>query len=713
MPSNKTSKEFKALLVGHGLPDYESITPESIEQEIPLLLEHLNKELTTIEINLDKVLTNNEKLTWEGVMTPLHQLNESLRWSWGVVSHLNGVCNTKELRKVHSYQQPEVVRFTNRLGQSNIIYKALNQLKNQNNSNLNPTQIRILQAELLSMAHRGVGLEGTVQADFNSTSEKLAKLSTSFSNNLLDATQQWSLLLTKKSEIDGLPMRTLAALAQSAHESGDLYKNKESPTAETGPWRLKLDMPSYIPFMTHAKNRTLREIVYKAHIRKASEGKQNNNPLIEEILVLRTKQAKLLGYQNWADLSLASKMAEGVTAVEDMLEELRSSALVAAKKELADLSSYAKKASDGKISEIAPWDLSFWSERLRQKKFNLNLEKLRPWFPMPKVLDGLFNLCGRLFSISIVPANSGAPKWHPDVHFFKVRDQSGKDLAAFYLDPYSRPSSKRGGAWMDECLCRDMTTQGSEILPVAYLVCNQSPPIGNSPSLMSFEEVETLFHEFGHGLQHMLTTIDYPQAAGINNVEWDAVELPSQFMENWCLDQKTLFGMARHWETGETLPEDEFAKLRQSRNFNSGLSTLRQIHFALTDLRLHSQWSPQLGLSPDQLRREIAKDTTVIPLIQEDQFLCSFSHIFAGGYAAGYYSYKWAEVLSADAFSAFEESDLNNEQEIKEKGTLFRNTILSLGGSKPPSEVFELFRGRPPKTDALIKHSVLKQIHYI
>ena len=324
------------------------------------------------------------------------------------------------------------------------------------------------------------------------------------------------------------------------------------------------------------------------------------------------------------------------------------------------------------------------------------------------MLDGLFGLCDRLFGIAIEAADGEAPVWHPDVRFFRVRDRaSGNAIAAFYLDPYSRPGNKRGGAWMDECLVRSLRPDGTPVLPVAYLVCNQSPPVGDAPSLMTFQEVETLFHEFGHGLHHMLTTVERPQAAGINNVEWDAVELPSQFMENWCYDRATVMGMARHWQSGEPLPEQEFAKLQAARTFMGGSATLRQVHFALTDLRLHSRWHPDGGQTPEELRRELAASTAVLQPIEEDALLCSFGHIFAGGYSAGYYSYKWAEVLSADAFSAFEDVGLDNEEQIRATGRRFRDTVLSLGGSRHPGEVFEAFRGRPPSAEALIRHTGL------
>ena len=467
-------------------------------------------------------------------------------------------------------------------------------------------------------------------------------------------------------------------------------------------------MPRYVPFLTHARNRDLRETVYRAHVSRASDGDLDNRALIEEILSLRTDQAKRLGYRHWADVSLAAKMADDVDAVEALLEELRAAAFPAAERELAELKACAARQGAAEAETLAAWDVPYWSEQLRQERFDLDQEALRPWFPLPQVLEGLFGLCNRLFDVEIHAADGDAPVWHPDVRYFRVHGRDGTPIAAFYLDPFSRPASKRGGAWMDECLGRSRSAEGQPVLPVAYLICNQTPPVGGTPSLMSFEEVETLFHEFGHGLQHMLTTVEEPEAAGINNVEWDAVELPSQFMENWCLDRSTLMGMARHWQTGEPLPEEEYRKLLLSRTFNAGLATLRQVHFALTDLRLHSSWTPASGPSPDQLRRSIAETTTVIAPIPEDQFLCAFGHIFAGGYAAGYYSYKWAEVLSADAFAAFEEVGLDEEQQVRATGARFRDTVLSLGGSRAPAEVFQAFRGRSASTAALIRHSGLQ-----
>ena len=691
------------LLAGSGLPSFQTINADQVSEDIPQLLSRLETKLQTLEQDLSSVIDADGPLHWSQVMGPLQQIGESLRWSWGVVSHLNGVCNSPELREAHAAQQPEVVRLGNRLGQSRVIYKALCLLRDKPAETLNPAQQRVLSAELLSMDQRGVGLDGDEQTTFNAASERLAQLSTQFGNHVLDATQAWTLRLSEPSDVDGLPKRALEALAAAAREAGDA-----DATAESGPWLLGLDMPRYLPFLTHATNRQLRETIYKAHVSRASAGDLDNRGLIEEILTLRREQAVRLGYTHWADLSLASKMADDVPAVEALLEELRAAAYPAAQQELADLRACAQRHGAHEAGDLAPWDLPFWSEKLRKERFDLDQEALRPWFPLPQVLDGLFGLCQRLFKVDIRPADGEAPIWHEDVRFFRVYAASGEAIAAFYLDPFSRPATKRGGAWMDECLGRRRLSDGSLVLPVAYLVCNQTPPVGDTPSLMSFEEVETLFHEFGHGLQHMLTTVDEPEAAGISNVEWDAVELPSQFMENWCLDHATLMGMARHWKTKEPLPEAEFKKLQTSRTFNAGLATLRQIHFALTDLRLHSVWSPELEITPNAMRRDIAVTTTVMPPIPEDEFLCAFGHIFSGGYSAGYYSYKWAEVLSADAFAAFEEVGLDKEEDIQATGARFRDTVLSLGGSQSPADVFVAFRGRPASTEALIRHSGLK-----
>ena len=701
-----TSIKPSALLKGEGLPDFKQVTANEITENIPRLIKDLNEKLNKLERELDQKLSTKHSLNWEDVMPQLYEIGEKLRWSWGVVSHLNAVCNSSQLREVHSTQQPKIVRFSNQLAQNEVIYKALSNLKEHGRLK-NETEIRIIETELITMKNKGIGLGVDEKTLFNSRSERLAELSTTFSNNVLDATKNWSLLLKKHSEIEGLPERALETLALAAKEAGDKTEGGDNPTASSGPWRVGLDLPRYIPFQTYAKNRLIREKVYRAFVSRASDGKLNNKKIIEEILDLRNKQARQLGYKNWCQISLATKMAENEEAVELLLEELRLAAMPHAEKELIQLRECAKRNGENDNFELSPWDVSFWSEVLRKEKYDLDQEKLRPWFPLDQVLNGLFNLCKRLFEIEIEEASDSAPLWHKDVRFFNVKNLDGQKISSFYLDPFSRPATKRGGAWMDECLCRNKKERDNIVLPVAYLVCNQTPPIADKPSLMSFEEVETLFHEFGHGLQHMLTTVNYPQAAGINNVEWDAVELASQFMENWCLEDQTISEIAIHWKTKESLAESEINKLRLSRTFNSGLATLRQIHFALTDLKLHSKWNKDSSISPDELRRQIAEKTTVLAPIPEDQFLCAFSHIFAGGYASGYYSYKWAEVLSSDAFAAFEEAGLSNQEEVRKIGKKYRDSILSLGGSRSPNQVFKQFRGRLPSTKALIRHSGL------
>ena len=685
------------LLVGEGLPRFTAITPEQVDQAIPQLLVELGAELDGLEAALAGRLDapQGEPLRWGELMDPLHQLGERLRWSWGVVTHLNGVCNTPELREAHQRQQGAVVAFGNRAGQSQVIYRALQQLASQ--SDLDPTQQRILTAELRDMELRGVGLRGADQEAFNAACQQLAELATTYSNHVLDATNGWSLLLSEEDELVGLPSSLRDLLAQAAASAG-----------QQG-WLVGLDMPRVVPFLKYSARRDLRETVYRAQVARASQGELDNTLLIAQILSLKHQQAQRLGYTNWAEVSLASKMAGSVAEVEQLLDELRTAAYPVAQAELEALRGLARRHGAPEADDLKPWDVAYWAEKLRQESFALDGEALRPWFPLEQVLQGLFGLCQRLFDIRIVATDAGeAPSWHPDVRYFRVLDgASGNPLSAFYLDPYSRPGSKRGGAWMDECLGRGTTRSGEPVLPVAYLICNQSPPVGQTPSLMTFDEVETLFHEFGHGLQHMLTTVERPQAAGINNVEWDAVELPSQFMENWCYDRATLMGMARHWQTGEPLPEADYQKLLAARTFMGGSATLRQVHFALTDLRLHSVWTADCGQTPEHLRRDVARTTTVLEPIAEDAFLCAFSHIFAGGYAAGYYSYKWAEVLSADAFSAFEEVGLDVEDEVVATGRRFRDTVLSLGGSRAPAEIFEAFRGRTPSTEALNRHSGL------
>lgn len=668
------------LLGGEGLPPFDLIQVSMVEPAIATLLAELTSQLQTLEAQL----TAQPFPTWQDLVPPLEQIGDRLSWTWGIISHLQGVKNSPELRQAYQAVQPQVIEFYNRLGQSQPIYQAAKHLRTSTAwTELSPGQQRWLEAAIRDAELAGVGLTEPARSQFNQLKMELADLSTQFANHVLDATKQFYLDLTEPEQLTGLPPSYLAQVAQ----------------ADSHTWRITLDYPSYVPFMQHSQRRDLREQLYRTFITRASAGELDNNPVLTQILKLRQTQAQLLGYANYAELSLASKMAPNVTAIEVLIEELRQASYGAAIADLENLQAFAQ--SQGFEGDLCHWDISFWAERLREAQFDLNEEALRPYFPLPQVLAGLFGLVERLFGVTVVAADGEAPVWHEDVRYFRIQDQQ-QDIAYFYLDPYSRPAEKRGGAWMDICLGRSRLGEKLR-LPVAYLICNQTPPLAEQPSLMTFREVETLFHEFGHGLQHMLTEVDLGGVAGINNVEWDAVELASQFMENWCYDRETLFGMAKHYQTGEPLPEAEYQKLLAAKNFMSGSAMLRQLFLSQLDLDLHKQ----IEVNPHQVRSHLAQTMSVIPPLPEDQMLCSFGHIFAGGYAAGYYSYKWAEVLSADAFAAFEEVGLEDPAAIATLGRRYRQTILAKGGSEHPMQVFAQFRGRAPKTEPLLRHSGL------
>lgn len=676
------------LLVGQGLPAFDQIQPGLIVPGMTQLLQELAGELTDLEAQIAP--------TWEKLVEPLTRIEERLSWSWGIIGHLMGVKNSPELRQAYETVQPQVVEFISRLSQSKPIYEAFLSLRQGESwGQLDETQQRIVEASLRDAQLAGVGLVGEKKDRFNAIQLELAEITTKFSNNILDATKAFQLKLTTPEDIAGLPPSLLSLAAQTARGQGET-----NASSETGPWVITLDFPSYFPFMKYSDNRELREKLYKAYVSRADLGELDNNPLIDRILQLRQEQAHLLGYSTYAEVSLARKMANSVDEIEKLLDNLRQVSYEAAKQDLEALKTFAG------TDDLKHWDIAYWSEKQRQAKFNFSAEELRPYFPLPRVLEGIFSLAKRIFGVEIIAADGQSPIWHPDVRYFQINDEKGEKIAYFYLDAYSRPAEKRGGAWMDVCIGRAKT--GTEVrLPVAYLICNQTPPVDGNPSLMTFEEVNTLFHEFGHGLQHMLTTVDYSGAAGINNVEWDAVELPSQFMENWCYDRPTLMSMAKHYETGETLPEHYYQKLLLAKNYMSGSAMLRQLHLSLVDLELHHRYQPNGGETPKQVRQRLAATTTIIPPLPEDAFLCSFGHIFAGGYAAGYYSYKWAEVLSADAFAAFEEVGLDNEEAVKAIGRRFRDTVLAIGGSSHPMNVFKAFRGREPSTEPLLRHSGL------
>jgi oligopeptidase A len=688
------------LLATEGLPDFARIEPSHVVPAVRHLLATSLERLEALEANIQP--------TWEGVIEALEGLDRPFEHAWQPVSHLFGVKNSPELREAYETVLGEIVEFGLRASQSEPIYRAIKELRDGEVWNtLSPTRKRIVEKKLLDAELSGIALSESDRERFNEIAGELSQLSTDFSNHVLDATKAFSLVIEDPQDAEGLPSSLRQLAAQSYNESQQQEEGGEESAAEatpeSGPWRITLDHPSFGPFLQHCCNRNLRERVYRAFITRAAEGEFDNSDSIPKILSLRVEKAKLLGYEDFAAVSLATKMAENVAAVEQMFETLRSASWNSAVQDLDDLKQLA--TASGCEEPLAHWDVAFWAERLRETRFDFTDEQLRPYFSLERVLDGLFSLVNRLFGIT-VESVADVSVWNDDVRFFNIHNEAGEHVASFYLDPYSRPENKRGGAWMDECLSRRIV-DGSVQLPVAQLVCNSTPPVGDKPSLMTFREVETLFHEFGHGLQHMLTTVDEADASGISGVEWDAVELPSQFMENWCYHKPTLLGMAAHFETGEPLPDDLFQKILAARTYRAGSMMLRQLLFGMTDMALHHGYDPDGDETVFSLHERMAEKTSVLPMRAEDRTLCAFQHIFAGGYCAGYYSYKWAEVLSADAFGAFEDAGLDNERAVSETGRQFRDTILSAGGGRHPMELFKAFRGREPSPEALLRHNGL------
>ncbi|TKY69988.1 Organellar oligopeptidase A [Spatholobus suberectus] len=650
--------EGNPLLQDFEFPPFDVVEPKHVRPGVRALLAKLERDLEELERGVEP--------TWPKLVEPLEKIVDRLSVVWGMVNHLKAVKDSSELRSAIEDVQAEKVKFQLRLGQSKPLYNAFKAIQESPDwQTLSDARKRIVESQIREAVLNGVSLEDDKKENFNKIEQELERLSQKFGENVLDATKKFEKLITDKKDIEGLPATALGLAAQSA-----VSKGHENATAENGPWVITLDAPSFIAVMQHARNRSLREEIYCAYITRASTGDLDNTEIIDQILKLRLEKAKLLNYNNYAEVSMATKMAT-VEKAEELLEKLRRASWDAAVQDMEDLKEFSESQGALEADDLTHWDTNFWSERLRESKYDINEEELRPFFSLPKVIDGLFNLAKTLFGIEIEPADGLAPVWNKDV------------------------------SWV---LSRDGT---SARLPVAHMVCNQTPPVGNKPSLMTFREVETVFHEFGHALQHMLTKQDEGLVAGIRGIEWDAVELPSQFMENWCYHRETLMGIAKHFETGESLPEEVYLKLVAARTFRAGSLSLRQLRFATVDLELHTKYVPGGPESIYDVDRRVSEKTQVIPPLPEDRFLCSFSHIFAGGYAAGYYSYKWAEVLSADAFSAFEDAGLDNDKAVKETGHKFRETILALGGGKAPLDVFVQFRGREPTPDALLRHNGL------
>lgn len=626
--------------------------------------------------------------TWENTIQPLINLGDKLGKMWSPVSHLHGVQNTPALREIYTQCLPKLSAYSTELGQNKGLFNLYHTLLHS------PEFAGYSQAQKQAITHAirdfklaGVDLDDAQKERFGEIKKRLSACTTAFSNNVLDATQAWSKLITDKAELVGLPDSTLDLAAQTAQEKG-----------MTG-YLITLDFPLYYPVMTYCENRALREELYTAYCTRASDvgpyaNTYDNTALTTEILTLRHEMALLLGFSNYAEYSIASKMAESTSHVTDFLHQFIDKSKTVAQQEFTELKAFATEQFH--IDTLNAWDVGFYGEKLRQARYDISQEILRPYFPDEHVLQGLFSITGQLFNIEI-EQQFDFETYHPSVRFYLIK-RDGQTIAGFYFDIYTR-EHKRGGAWMDECRVRRRLDDGSIQLPIAYLVCNFSPPVGNKPALLTHDEVTTLFHEFGHGLHHMLTTIDVSDVSGINGVPWDAVELPSQFLENWCWEPEGLARIAKHHETGEALPAALLEKMLAAKNFQSGIMMMRQVEFSLFDFTLHQNYVPGQTVVQASLD-EIRKLTQIIPVPAFNRFQNSFSHIFAGGYAAGYYSYKWAEVLSADAFSKFEEDGVFNT----ETGKAFLVHILEKGGSEDPTTLFVNFRGRKPDIAPLLRH---------
>ncbi len=679
------------LLAADFFPRFDRIGPAHAVPALRTLLARAAAEADALEASFEP--------TWEGLAAPLHRLCEPPLEAWGVVTHLLSVLNSDAWREAQQTLQPEIVAFSLRIAQSRRFYEGYRALRDR--GGLDTAQRRIADAAIRAAEQAGVALEGAARDRFNAIQRELAATGTAFSNTVLDAIKAYSLWVRDPAGAEGLPRPVRALAAAAARDAGEA-----AATADSGPWRITLDAAVAAPFLMHVRDRDRRETLCRAMATKAGAAPHDNTARVERILELRREQASLLGHPHFAALSLASKMAGTLAAVDALTEQLAAAARGAAARETAEVLAFARARGFAEPA-LQPWDRPFWAERLSEERYRYSDEELRAYFPFPLVLDGLFALARRLFGIRIAADDGAAPVWHPDVRLFRVDDLSGEPRAWFYLDPYSRPATKRSGAWMNDLRGRARLPDGTVRRPLALIVCNQTPPAEGRPSLMRFSEVQTLFHEFGHTLQHMLTTVDEPGAAGLNNVEWDAVEIASQFMENWCYDRATLKGISRHIDTGEPIPDALFDRIVAAKNFMAASAMLRQLYLGATDMDLHARYPRPDAPDADAVKCASAARYLPAPLLPGDRLLCSFSHIFAGGYAAGYYSYKWSEVLAADAFSAFEEAGLDNDDAVRGTGRRFRETFLALGGSRHPMDVFKAFRGREPSVGPLLRHAGL------
>ena len=669
------------LLETHELPPFTAIRPEQVEPAIEKLIEQ-NR------VALETQLADLKEVTWDSLIEPIDTRNEILSQAWSPVSHLNSVVNSDALRAAYNNCVGKLAQWETEVGQNQALFQAYKTLsESEAFAVLTQAQRHSIKLALQSFHLSGVSLPEDKKQTFSRLIQRLAKLSSAFGDNVMDATQAWSLLITDLNEITGVTQSSLALLAQGAKEK------------DQSGYLLTLDQPCFIAIMTYADNRALREQMYQAFTTRASDqgpqaGQWDNSAIIDETLKLRHELSQLLGLANAAEFSLEPKMAGSTAKVMAFLSDLTQQVKPQAEKEFAELSAFAQ--TELQLDELKAWDIAYVSEKLRTQRYAISVEELRPWFPTERVLNGLYNITGRLFDISIEEDTSVA-LWHKDARFYRI-SRNGQAIASFYIDLYAR-EKKQGGAWMDVCRSRRKLVDGIQ-LPVAYLTCNFTPPVADKPALLTHDEVTTLFHEFGHGLHHMLTQVEVLEVSGINGVAWDAVELPSQFLENWCWQEESIALMSAHFETGEALPKAMLDKLLAAKNFQSGMALARQLEFSTFDFRLHLEYNPSNPRSPQELINEVRGQIAVIKAPDYNRFQNGFGHIFAGGYAAGYYSYLWAEVLSADAFSLFEEQGIFDQA----TGDKFRAAILEKGGSDDAMNLFVQFRGREPSNEALLRH---------
>ncbi|CCG93543.1 oligopeptidase A [Marinobacter nauticus ATCC 49840] len=670
------------LLTDDLLPKFGHIRTEHMETAIDQILSENRMKIQT--------LAQQEDPSWETLAQPMQELENKLSNAWSVISHLNGVMNNDDLRKVYKNCLEKLTEYSTEVSQNSALCEAYKKLAARDDfHNLSESQRKSIDNILRDFRLGGVDLPEDKKKRYAELSRELAELSNKFSDNVLDATQHWYKHITDVDELSGLPETAIEGARQAARQK------------ELDGYVITLDFPSFYPVMTYGDNRSLRREVYEAFVTRASDqgpdaAKWDNTPVMAEILKRRHALAQLLGFDNYAERSLATKMARSVDEVMEFLNQLAAKSKPQAEKEFAELKAFVK--DEYGVEDLQAWDVGYYSEKLRQKRYDISPETLRPWFPVDKVVPGLFRVAEKLFDVQI-EAHPEVETWHADAQAYCI-SRHGEPIAWFYLDLYAR-QGKRGGAWMADCRVRWRDLRGRLQLPVAFLTCNFTPPVDGKPSLLTHDEVTTLFHEFGHGLHHMLTQVEVMDVSGINGVAWDAVELPSQFLENWCWNPESLALIASHHETGEPLPEDLLQKLLAAKNFQSGMAMVRQLEFSLFDFRLHAEFSEQAPTNPLDMHRTVREEIAVVQAPEFNRFPNAFSHIFAGGYAAGYYSYKWAEVLAADAFSLFEENGIFDP----ETGKAFLHNILEKGGSQEPMELFKAFRGREPEVDALLKQT--------